>query len=183
MQWNNFGVVALRLLSVVVCDFIVVSCSAVDEPYSTVLCLSLPEYFNFKQESIYSRGTKSWRIYIRRNQSRRQSIQKEKGTTVCHQVFSYLSCAMYMYPDNKPIFTAVQCFFCLRILLMLSGIVILQSYENKYGLEVDTYVPKIFLREEFDLSHRSSSLIDFVHKNNLFGCIERKLWLLCHSVK
>lgn len=124
MQWNNFGVVALRLLSVVVCDFIVVSCSAVDEPYSTVLCLSLPEYFTFKQESIYSRGTKSWRIYIRRNQSRRQSIQKEKGTTVCHQVFSYLSCAMYMYPDNKPIFTAVQCFFCLRILLMLSGIVI-----------------------------------------------------------
>lgn len=74
MQWNNSGVVTLTLHSEVVCDFIVVSCSAVDEPYSTVLCLSLSEYFTFKQESIYSRGTKSWRIYIRRNQSRRQSI-------------------------------------------------------------------------------------------------------------
>ena len=56
----------------------------------------------------------------------------------------------------------------------------MQSYENEYGLEVDTYAPKIFLREEFDIS--SSVQSNFVHKNNnLFGCIERKLWLMSLS--
>jgi len=65
-------------------------------------------------------------------------------------------------------------FLLLKDFMMLNGIVIFAIV-----WEVDAYVPKIFSREEFDISYSVQS--NFVHKNNLFGCIERKLWLMSLS--